>query len=225
MVENGAVFALFAAILTAYLMVDVMERLDWFARYRATGDEVARFYAARIPLLVALTHGDALGRLCSKLPGPGPAGRSNGRNLLSLVREKGRGWREWIDLEHNICYSPANHWNALTDAHWKYVFHARDGEEQLFHLDEDPHELRDLAGEPRHESALREWRSRMVGHLSGRGEEFVRNGRLALRIGSVWAESHQPAASRPRHLIGHGREVICVGQTDERGGVVVPRAS
>jgi LPS export ABC transporter permease LptG len=56
----------FAAILAAYLMVDVMERLDWFARYRATGDEVVRFYAARIPLLasrvvpMALMVGSAL---------------------------------------------------------------------------------------------------------------------------------------------------------------------
>ena len=56
----------FAAILAAYLMVDVMERLDWFARYRASGEEVARFYAARIPLLasrvvpMALMVGSAL---------------------------------------------------------------------------------------------------------------------------------------------------------------------
>jgi LPS export ABC transporter permease LptG len=56
----------FGAILTAYLMVDVMERLDWFARYGATGDEVIRFYAARVPLLasrvvpMALMVGSAL---------------------------------------------------------------------------------------------------------------------------------------------------------------------
>jgi LPS export ABC transporter permease LptG len=56
----------FGAILAVYLLVDVMERLDWFARYRATGDEVTRFYAARIPLLasrvvpMALMVGSAL---------------------------------------------------------------------------------------------------------------------------------------------------------------------
>ena len=43
----------FGALLTAYLLVDVMERLDWFARYRASGDEVLRFYAARLPLLAS----------------------------------------------------------------------------------------------------------------------------------------------------------------------------
>ncbi len=43
----------FGGLLAAYLIVDVMERLDWFARYRATGGEVLRFYAARIPLLAS----------------------------------------------------------------------------------------------------------------------------------------------------------------------------
>jgi LPS export ABC transporter permease LptG len=43
----------FGALLAAYLIVDVMERLDWFARYRATGGEVLRFYAARLPLLAS----------------------------------------------------------------------------------------------------------------------------------------------------------------------------
>jgi arylsulfatase A-like enzyme len=105
----------------------------------------------------------------------------DGRSLLSLLRREGSGWREWIDLEHNICYSDENHWNALTDSHWKYIFHARDGEEQLFHLDQDPHELTDLAGDPRLESTLRSWRARMMDHLSERGDEFVRNGRLTLR--------------------------------------------
>jgi lipopolysaccharide export system permease protein len=43
----------FAVLLTAYLLIDVMERLDWFARYQAGGSEVLRFYAARVPLLAS----------------------------------------------------------------------------------------------------------------------------------------------------------------------------
>lgn len=43
----------FAVLLTAYLLIDVMERLDWFARYQAGGDEIVRFYAARVPLLAS----------------------------------------------------------------------------------------------------------------------------------------------------------------------------
>ena len=43
----------FAVLFVAYLLIDVMDRLEWFARYRATGVEILRFYAARVPLLAS----------------------------------------------------------------------------------------------------------------------------------------------------------------------------
>lgn len=104
-----------------------------------------------------------------------------GKSLLSLVRSKGEGWREYIDLEHDICYSPANHWNGLTDGKWKYLFHAMDGEEQLFNLEEDPNELNDLVGLPEYNVQLSLWRSRLVDHLKIRGPLWVRNGKLIPR--------------------------------------------
>ncbi|MEN6532224.1 MAG: sulfatase/phosphatase domain-containing protein, partial [Bryobacteraceae bacterium] len=104
-----------------------------------------------------------------------------GRSLLELTRGRTEGWRPWIDLEHDVCYAPENHWNALTDGRFKYIFHARDGEEQLFDLEHDPAEMVDLAGDPAHQATLRTWRGRMIEHLSVRGERFVANGKLALR--------------------------------------------
>jgi arylsulfatase A-like enzyme len=44
-----------------------------------------------------------------------------GKSLLQLARSEG-GWREYIDLEHDICYGPENHWNGLTDGKWKYIY-------------------------------------------------------------------------------------------------------
>ena len=105
----------------------------------------------------------------------------DGRSLLSLVRGNTTEWREYIDLEHDVCYGPENHWNALTDGHTKYIFHARDGGEQLFDLDNDPGELNDLGSDPAHQGRLRQWRERMVNHLAERGEKFVKNGKLVLR--------------------------------------------
>ncbi len=105
----------------------------------------------------------------------------DGRSLLSLVQNNGRGWREYIDLEHDVCYSPENHWNALTDGRWKYIFHAFNGEQQLFNLDRDPHELEDLAGDAAHAGELRRWRQRLIAHFEERGEPFLKNGDLALR--------------------------------------------
>jgi arylsulfatase A-like enzyme len=104
----------------------------------------------------------------------------DGRSVLDLVRGK-PGWREFIDLEHTICYSPTNHWNALTDGKWKYIFQALDAGQQLFDLTRDPGELTDLAGDPAHAAELRRWRSRMVKHFEERGEPFLRGGDLAPR--------------------------------------------
>jgi lipopolysaccharide export system permease protein len=43
----------FAVLFVAYLLIDVMDRLEWFARYRASGVEILRFYGARAPLLAS----------------------------------------------------------------------------------------------------------------------------------------------------------------------------
>ena len=107
-----------------------------------------------------------------------------GRSLLPLARDPQTPWRPWIDLEHDVCYSVDNHWNALTDGNWKYIFHANNGQEQLFNLAEDPHELEDLAGGSSHARELGLWRSRLIEHLAPRGEPWVANGRLGLRPAS-----------------------------------------
>ena len=43
----------FAALVAAYLLVDILERLQWFARHAAGVDDVILFYSARIPLLIS----------------------------------------------------------------------------------------------------------------------------------------------------------------------------
>lgn len=101
----------------------------------------------------------------------------DGRSVMDLVR--GKPWRETIDLEHDICYGPENSWNALTDGRMKYIFHAHQGQEQLFDLEEDPGEIRDLAQEKKR--VLKAWRERMVEHLEERGEPFVKDGQLLKR--------------------------------------------
>jgi arylsulfatase A-like enzyme len=104
-----------------------------------------------------------------------------GESLLELVRTQGKGWREYIDLEHDVCYSPTNHWSGLTDGKWKYLYHAQHGEEQLFHLEEDPNELKDLAAATEYEGQLKMWRARLVAHLEERGPAWVKDGKLVPR--------------------------------------------
>ena len=120
-----------------------------------------------------------------------PAMPLDGRSLLALARGV-KDWRSFIDLEHDVCYSPLNHWNALTDGRMKYIFHARDGEEQLFDLTRDRYELKNLAGDTAYSGALSQWREKLVAHLAVRGERFVKNGRLALRPESYLYSPNYP---------------------------------
>ncbi len=166
--------------------------------------------SARIPMLMRWPTGMLSARRGETMPQPvelrdilatladaagaGIPGEIDGRSLLDLVRRKGEGWREWIDLEHDITYSPANHWNALTDGRRKYIFHAQDGAEQFFNLEKDPHELRDLSLES-NQPEVAQWRARMLQHLSVRGERFVAHGKLALRPQSILYSPKYPQAT------------------------------
>ena len=111
-----------------------------------------------------------------------PARPLDGRSLLQLIAGRDdSGWRKFLDLEHGVCYGPENHWNALADARYKYIFHALDASEQLFDLARDPGELHDLSADPASEAALKEWRQRMITHLAPRGDHWVKGGRLVAR--------------------------------------------
>jgi len=125
------------------------------------------------------------------------ANRFDGRSMLELVSGKTQGWREFIDLEHNVCYDRSNHWNALTDGRIKYIFHALDGEEQLFDLEIDPTELHDLARSPGHQDMLGLWRQRMIRHLSNRGASFVVDGKLGLRPEGLLYSPNYPGTPMP----------------------------
>ena len=120
----------------------------------------------------------------------------DGRSMLDLIRGKTDGWREYIDLEHDRCYSKENCWNGLTDGRFKYIYYAFDGRQQLFDLVNDPDELHDLAGDPKHEATLKRWRRRMIDHFAERGEPFVVNGDLARRPKRMLYSPHYPGARK-----------------------------
>jgi len=100
----------------------------------------------------------------------------DGASLLRLARNPNAQWREWIDLEHDVCYAKENHWNALTDGRRKFIFHALKGEEQFFDLEKDPHELR-----PIQSPEASQWRERLIAHLEPRGPQWVADGKLQKR--------------------------------------------
>jgi choline-sulfatase len=124
--------------------------------------------------------------------GSAPARELDGKSMLELARGNAGDWRAWIDLEHDVCYGKNNHWTALTDGKTKYIFHAFDGEEQLFDLANDPGEIHDLAKVAAHEESLATWRARMVAHLEHRGEAWVKDGQLALHKDSIQFSPNYP---------------------------------
>jgi choline-sulfatase len=115
----------------------------------------------------------------------------DGKSLLELVRGNTKNWRPFIDLEHSMCYNK-DHWNALTDGQFKYIYYAYDGREELFDLAGDSGELHNLAAEPAHKTRLLKWRQRMAEHLSERGEPFVSGDKLAIRKERFLYSPHFP---------------------------------
>jgi arylsulfatase A-like enzyme len=119
-------------------------------------------------------------------------GHVEGMSLLKLARNPNAEWRPWIDLEHDVTYSKDNHWNALTDGRSKYIFHAKNGEEQLFDLVHDRAEEKDLSKDPSHQDQLKFWRDRLMEHLSKRGAPWVVKGALGLRPDSILYSPNYP---------------------------------
>lgn len=102
----------------------------------------------------------------------------DGMALQHLMDGEEKQWRQFIDLEHATCYSSDNYWCALTDGKIKYVWRFHTGEEELFDLEKDPYELKNVANEQLYADRLRKLRKLMVEHLTERGEEFVKDGKL-----------------------------------------------
>ncbi len=121
----------------------------------------------------------------------------DGENLADLLRGKeaaADGLRKYIhgecvhlnymryggyeaqQHEGNLMDEPGSHY--VTDGKIKYIWYPGSGREQLFDLENDYGELRDLSREPDRHGELEIWRNRMAKELSARPEGFVKEGRL-----------------------------------------------
>ncbi|MFI3261482.1 MAG: arylsulfatase [Rikenellaceae bacterium] len=110
--------------------------------------------------------------------------KMDGSSLLKIYDEKTPDWREYIDLEHSTAYFNENYWCALTDGDIKYIWFVKTGEEQLFDMTKDKGEEHNLAGSKRYAKKLTEMRQLMVEHLSVRGEDWVKDGKLQILKGN-----------------------------------------
>lgn len=98
-----------------------------------------------------------------------------GKSVLPLGAGKPDGWREYIHGEH--AYGELSH-HFGTDGQEKYIWFSQSGNEQLFNLRHDPHELVDLSADPAWSGRLALWRKRIVRELEGREEGYAEAGQL-----------------------------------------------
>ena len=114
----------------------------------------------------------------------------DGSSLLDALR--GRPWRTVLDLEHASCYDPKDGWVALMDERYKYIYYELTGEQRLFDLKNDPHELVDLAGDSSAQGLVGQWRRRMVEHLAVRGAAWVKDDELTVQSKPILFRANNP---------------------------------
>ena len=102
----------------------------------------------------------------------------DGKSMLPLFEKKDAAWRKYLDMEHSHCYFADDSWCALTDGNMKYVYFYNKGEEQFFDLKKDPYEAKNLTESKKYRKQLAAFREAMVEHLSVRGEQWVKDGKL-----------------------------------------------
>ena len=93
-----------------------------------------------------------------------------GQSLLPLLTGQKTDWRNYYHGEHSPCYHPENTNQFLADGEWKYIWNPATNEEQLFHLETDPHECENLAHHEESEKNLVLWRDRMIEELKDRSD-------------------------------------------------------
>ncbi len=104
-----------------------------------------------------------------------------GRSVLPLIRGEGAAsgpaeWRPFVHSEFPRWHIHTG-FHTITDGRTKYIRFGN-GDELLFDLTPDPHEMHDLAGDAAYAATLKRWREHLIDHLRDRPEGFVQDGRL-----------------------------------------------
>jgi arylsulfatase A-like enzyme len=91
--------------------------------------------------------------------------------------------RRWLHGEHPFnLHEPGESVHWIVDGNWKYIWFSGKGEEQLFHLGEDPKEEQDLSRDASSAEKLAELQAALVHALSDRPEGYVENKRLRTEV-------------------------------------------
>jgi len=89
--------------------------------------------------------------------------------------------RDFLHGEHATAYDQCTVMHYLTDGREKYLYMPYTGQEQLFDLEQDPTESRDLMRDPGQAGRADRWRQRLVDTLEPRGCGTAEKGQLQRR--------------------------------------------
>lgn len=94
-----------------------------------------------------------------------------GRSLLPAVRDQKPVGHEAVFAEWHQSGKVVTPIRMVRSGRWKYTEYLKIGSE-LYDLEADPHELRNLAGQAEYAAIEREMRARLEGHVRGTGDPF-----------------------------------------------------
>jgi hypothetical protein len=78
------------------------------------------------------------------------------------------------------------------DQRYKYIYFEHTGQQQLFDLSRDPEEVNNLADQPASAKLVKQWRQKLIEHLSVRGEPWVHDGDLAVQDKPIRRRANDP---------------------------------
>ncbi|CAM4346908.1 arylsulfatase [Paenibacillus alkaliterrae] len=114
----------------------------------------------------------------------------DGRSMAGLMQGTAAAdWRKYVHGEHCACYSDEQEMHYLTDGRTKYIWFPRLHSEQLFDLESDPGECRDLANRPDERQRLLHWRRRLVDILAKRNAGLTDGADLVCQAGKPYIVS------------------------------------
>jgi choline-sulfatase len=137
-----------------------------------------RLHGSQCPDLVSLA--DILPTLIVAAGGAPPAG-TDGLDLVSLVRGELPAGRDYLEATAEP-YGPATTpYLAITDGRYKYIWYPEGADEQLFDLEEDPNELRNLNHDEAYTGVKATLRDVLVKRERARGGVLLNGGALLER--------------------------------------------
>ena len=180
------------------LIVFTSDHGEYLGDHHCTGKFFFHEPSARVPFILRLpkdmrkgnagkrssdlvTHSDILPTLLAAAGGGAPKGVCDGENLIDLVNGKLEKKRVYIECGFGdvLCEKPHSLYLGICDGRYKYIWYPEGASEQLFDLQEDPHEINDRANSEELASVKARMKTELIKREKARGGLFLKDGELA----------------------------------------------